>query len=207
MKRAQTQEQKDDRRQHILQTAATMFQKEQGEFPSVSAIARASGIAKGTVYLYFKTKEDIFLALIEAYFHDWLDKALTVIHEDESSIESVIHSFVQYLLDNPTFLQLHGYQCSIETHNSEQVLIEYKLRLAEKMRNVGSALSNKFDKDPRSVSDWLLNAFAFLNGLWNLSFPPEKVSKLLRENQLEVFLPEFELQSKQSLLLLWNQKG
>lgn len=52
-------------KEKILQVAEEMFIKK-GFFPTtVDEIARQAKIAKGTVYLYFPTKENIYLALFE----------------------------------------------------------------------------------------------------------------------------------------------
>lgn len=40
----------------------------------MSQVANEAGIAKGTVYLYFNTKEELFLALLTQLFEDWFDE-------------------------------------------------------------------------------------------------------------------------------------
>src|SRR5678810_1388580 len=52
-----------DKPQQIIEAAVRVFAR-QGYFNSrVSDIAREAGIAAGTIYLYFKTKEDILITL------------------------------------------------------------------------------------------------------------------------------------------------
>ncbi|HRH91851.1 MAG TPA: helix-turn-helix domain-containing protein, partial [Agitococcus sp.] len=50
------------RRADFINAAHHLF-REQKILPSVADIAKSAGLAKGTVYLYFKTKEEIFIAL------------------------------------------------------------------------------------------------------------------------------------------------
>jgi len=55
-------------KEKILQTAEAMFVKK-GFFPTtVEEIAKQAKIAKGTVYLYFPTKESIYLTIFENKF-------------------------------------------------------------------------------------------------------------------------------------------
>ena len=54
-----------DRRSMILEAAAGCFNRFGYRRTIVDDIAREVGIAKGSIYLHFKTKEDIFLALIQ----------------------------------------------------------------------------------------------------------------------------------------------
>ena len=57
--------QQGDKRNRILQAAIEVFSRK-GFFNSkVSEIARASGVADGTIYLYFKNKDDLLISLFE----------------------------------------------------------------------------------------------------------------------------------------------
>src|SRR6187431_2189411 len=54
-----------DKRDAILKAAATVFAKS-GYFQSqVADVARAAGVAAGTVYLYFRSKDDLLVSIFE----------------------------------------------------------------------------------------------------------------------------------------------
>jgi AcrR family transcriptional regulator len=53
-----------------LTAADELFAAAQDQLPSVSSIAEAAGLAKGTVYLNFETKEEIFAQLL---LEGWCD--------------------------------------------------------------------------------------------------------------------------------------
>ncbi len=55
---------------------------------SMATIAKHSGLAKGTVYLYFKTKEEIFLALSIEELEDWLDEFDGKLQNLETSVSN-----------------------------------------------------------------------------------------------------------------------
>ena len=63
MRRAIREDQKLVRRQQILDTAWGLFQENDYEHVNIIDVAKGAGLAKGTVYLYFKTKEELFLSL------------------------------------------------------------------------------------------------------------------------------------------------
>lgn len=55
-----------DRASEIITSAARLFHEKGVKAVSIDAIVQGAGIAKGTFYLYFKTKEDLLEKLVEA---------------------------------------------------------------------------------------------------------------------------------------------
>jgi TetR/AcrR family transcriptional regulator, fatty acid metabolism regulator protein len=56
---------KDDKRARILQAAVKVFARKGYFAARVSEIAKKAGVADGTIYLYFKGKEDILVRLFD----------------------------------------------------------------------------------------------------------------------------------------------
>ncbi len=52
------------------EVASDLFVAGDGELPSVAQIAVAAGLAKGTVYLYFRTKGAIFISILQDGWSD-----------------------------------------------------------------------------------------------------------------------------------------
>ena len=63
----------------IMESAITLFGERGYESTSVSALAKAAGIGKGTIYSYFASKNEILLAFCEeelAFIHDEIREKL-----------------------------------------------------------------------------------------------------------------------------------
>jgi TetR/AcrR family transcriptional regulator len=69
--RARTQEDKTFRRIQILDAAEKYFQEVGYEAFSMASLARLAGVAKGTLYLYFTTREEVFLTLYNRSLVRW----------------------------------------------------------------------------------------------------------------------------------------
>ncbi|WP_169569641.1 TetR family transcriptional regulator [Sneathiella limimaris] len=69
--RATSEDQKLLRRKSVLQAAKKLFSSSGFFDVSMSNIAKEAGVAKGTVYLYFETKEEIFLTLALEELSSW----------------------------------------------------------------------------------------------------------------------------------------
>ncbi len=65
----------DDKRRKILQAAVKVFARKGYFGAKVSEIARKAGVADGTIYLYFRNKEDILVSLFDEVMVEHLDKA------------------------------------------------------------------------------------------------------------------------------------
>ena len=69
--RARTQQDKTFRRIQILDAAEEYFQEVGYEAFSMASLARLAGVAKGTLYLYFTTREEVFLTLYNRSLVRW----------------------------------------------------------------------------------------------------------------------------------------
>lgn len=67
-----------DKRDRILRAAVKVFAKSGFHATRVSEIARAAGVADGTIYLYFKSKEELLVSL----FEDRVQKLLAFMKEE-----------------------------------------------------------------------------------------------------------------------------
>lgn len=61
---------KEEMQARILDAAMTCFLARGFHVTKMDDVARTAGMAKGTLYLYFKSKDDLMLALLRRYFGD-----------------------------------------------------------------------------------------------------------------------------------------
>src|SRR5882757_11365252 len=67
--------------QRILDAAIEVI-AEHGFFHSrVAEIANRAGVADGTIYLYFKNKDELLMAAIDSAFHRFIQRARTALTE------------------------------------------------------------------------------------------------------------------------------
>jgi len=61
---------RDKRRRQLLDAATRVFSQKNYWSASITDIIRAAGVARGTFYLYFRSKRDVFLAIADNYRSD-----------------------------------------------------------------------------------------------------------------------------------------
>jgi TetR/AcrR family transcriptional regulator, fatty acid metabolism regulator protein len=66
---------RDDKRDRILKAAVRVFARKGYFAARVSDIAKKAGVADGTIYLYFRNKEDILVSLFDEVMAGHLDEA------------------------------------------------------------------------------------------------------------------------------------
>src|SRR5260221_3830713 len=65
----------DDKRRKILQAAVKVFARKGYFGAKVSEIARSASVADGTIYLYFRSKDDVLVSLFDEVMSEHIEKA------------------------------------------------------------------------------------------------------------------------------------
>jgi len=79
----------DTKHQKIIQAAAKVF-AEKGFYNSrVSEIAKEANVADGTIYLYFKNKDDILISLFEEEFGRIVDNIKSELSRERNALDKI----------------------------------------------------------------------------------------------------------------------
>ena len=204
--RAILPEDKSERRAAILRAAAALLKNApQGAF-SVEALARRAGLAKGTVYLYFDTREEVLLAVHLERQHllfDSLEKALAAPRADIRLITRTVARFVR---KHPDFLPLAA-NCRgmLETHVSTEAALAFKLAIGTRVAHLGARFEVLFPGLGRGQGAALLMAsYALMIGLWQISSTPDCLVAAMERPDLRMFKIDLEKQLSAALINLWE---
>jgi len=98
-----------DKPQQIIGAAVRVFARKGYYNSRVSDIAREAGIAAGTIYLYFKTKDDILVTLFRdkmAEFVDSLRKAIAGERDAASKVRTLVRLHFSLLEEDPELAEV-----------------------------------------------------------------------------------------------------
>ena len=168
-KRAYGIEDKQVRRTDILAAARGLFTGAGGELPSVASIAAAAGLAKGTVYLYFETKEAIFADLLLAEWTEVLSELEAVFDVDDgrdAQVSAFVTRFATYLESHPNLLSLDALGHEIERNLELAALQAFKRDLNERLASTGAAVERALALPSGRGLQMLMRTYAFTRGLW-----------------------------------------
>ena len=128
------------RRSEILSEACRLLEDEHFEGFTMQALSKRLGLAKGTLYLYFDTRETLYLALLDEKVQAWAQRFRQTIRARVTSDEGWARAYYESALSDPLFLQLVlRADLSIVPNVPIAALIAHKRLWAEAMNWVGEA--------------------------------------------------------------------
>jgi AcrR family transcriptional regulator len=94
----------DVRRRRILDAAASLLIKRGLAETTMEAVAEAAGIAKGTVYLYFRSRSELLAGLRRRYAETLARRATSILPSEASSAASLVAAYERLVSDLTAFL-------------------------------------------------------------------------------------------------------
>jgi len=85
---------KEAKRQRILDAAVVEIAHRGYYGTTVSAIARRAGVADGTIYLYFKNKEEILFSIFDRAMRRFIDEAQRIVDVADSDAEQKLRRVI-----------------------------------------------------------------------------------------------------------------
>jgi AcrR family transcriptional regulator len=196
MRRAIREDQKEARRQALLDVAWSLFQQRPYEAVNMFDVARGAGLAKGTVYLYFKTKEELFLVVLEQQFQQWFDAVDVQLHTlpVNSAVTELVNIIESSLVLRPALVRLFAITHIFLEHNADfATILHFKAGLLERLAHTGALIEARFPAfEPGAGAQFLLRAYALVIGIQSLADPAPTVRQVIAASPaLRVFEVDF----------------
>lgn len=194
-KKARQADQKDARRKRILDAARALFAREEYGEISMERIAAKATLAKGTLYLYYPTKEELFLSLAREELATWFGELKQGIElfPPRASLAELVGALTLTLEGKEGLLRLLALlHVMLEANSDANTVLEFKRTQLESLRDIARALASRLraTDEPR-VLRALLSAHALIIGLWQVANPPPRVRLLHERSELAVFRIDF----------------
>lgn len=181
-KRARTSSQKAERRTAILKAAESHLREAGFEGFSMNVLAKRVGIARGTLYLYFETREEVLLTLYAEQVTGWSEMLLETTSPGIDD-ETFLREFIEAFKHDPLFFLLLSRLGDVIEHNvSLERLIESKRFLNGIVFQLTSHFSQCLKLELDQTTDLLLSLLVILTGVSQMDNGPHIDPKLLPED-------------------------
>jgi TetR/AcrR family transcriptional regulator len=141
LRRAMTAALKENRKDVILASALKLFCDKPFASITMNIIATDAGLGKGTLYLYFRTREEIFLALFTRELRSWLE-SFRAVADELASPDTALDWIAASLADRGELLRLGGLLHSVlELNLSMDAARTFKLDFDAALSGAASAFA------------------------------------------------------------------
>lgn len=150
-----------ERKNEILDVAEKLFCTKGFDQTSTNDILKEIGIARGTLYYHFKSKEEILDAMIERILDTIIQRAAVIANDETRSVYERLTNTIRALnVENDTGLMIME-----EVHRPQNALMHQKMQ--EQMLARVNPLITKIIKDGME------------QGIWDSNYPEETVEMIL----------------------------
>jgi AcrR family transcriptional regulator len=170
---------KSRREEEILAAATTLFAEQGYANADTQALADRLGVGKGTLYRYFTSKQELFLAAVERQveqFHEAMQAAVSCVKDPLERLARGVETYLKLFAEHPEFVELsiqeRAYFKDVALERRNKYLQPWKdlfrdLIAAGRVRDVpveritdvlsdllhGTMFSNYFDQRDRSTEE------------------------------------------------------
>jgi AcrR family transcriptional regulator len=193
--RARTREDKEDRRLAILAAAREVWAVSTFAVLTMAQVGDRAKLAKGTLYLYFPTKEALLLGVLEADLGRWLSEVGRRLEEPSAiwTPDTVADLLASTLLADLAMVRLLVILGTILEHNVPQArILHFKDWLLVRMQEAGRQFERRLSfLGGGEGLRLLLHLHALVTGLGQIAQPAPAVARVLAQPRFEPFRIDF----------------
>jgi len=178
----------------LMKSAAKVFSRRGLEQASIDEVAEDAGYTKGAFYANFKSKEELFLAMLDERFAERLDTINRLLDSEDEPVEQARRAggdFARYLGADPEWQRLFFEFSAYAARNPEfrEELVTRYRSLRERIAAILARRAESFEhKPPVPVDEIATMTFAMANGFaLEKLLEPEAVSDETYATMLAIF--------------------
>lgn len=184
---------REQRVNQLLDAAVALWLQHPERIPGVAEVADEAALAKGTVYLYFKSKEDLLLAAHERHAEIFFAALIARASEPERmSLDDMMRLTREHIVGVPAFLPLATLVAGLMHKGvSPETAQAFDQRMAGRLGAAGELLCKHFPlPDVVGGVRLLMRSYALILGLWQITgccapgHADDEVSAMLRPDYL-----------------------
>lgn len=180
MTRPRWQRRADDRPREICAAALDVFAEKGFAAAKLDEIARRAGVSKGTLYLYFSDKQELFRAVVRSAVVPNMEALTVAVAETDRELADVVRGFLAQFADNAERLPIGAVAKMVigESRNFPELARVWHDEVASKAIGAISALIERAQRrgevrkgDPRLYAMSLIGPMV-LGALWQHTLVP-----------------------------------
>ncbi len=201
-----TPEQVALKREEIVDACEQLYQTMSFREITLKEISKITSFSRPTIYNYFETKEEIFLALFKREYDRW-NEALTAILEENGWLTKaqLADRIAQSLADREQLLKILSMNnFDMEANSRQEMLTSFKYSYGRSMQLMCMLLEkNCPDMSAADIQNFIYTFYPFMFGIYPYTAVTEKQKTAMREAGVDyVYKTVYELTSSCLIRLL-----
>ena len=194
------------RKEEIISACEKLYQTMSFKDITLKEIGSETSFSRPTIYNYFQTKEEIFLALYEREYDRWNGELTDILQNNDTLTKEQIAEKIASSIANRQqllkLLSMNNYD--MEANSRSELLTSFKVAYGESMKNVCRILT-KFcpEKSVQEIQDFIYVFFPFMFGIYPYTAVTDKQRDAMKQANVDyVYQSIFEITNTCLLKLL-----
>lgn len=172
------------RREEIINACEKLYQTMSFKDITLKEIGKETTFSRTSIYNYFQSKEEIFLALLKREYDLWIEalEEATASHETMSNkeIANVLARTLDERRNLLKILSMNHYD--LEENSRMERLVEFKISYGKALRTVTAMLAKfRTDMDIEKQQDFVFSFFPFLFGIYPYTVVTDKQKEAMEK--------------------------
>jgi AcrR family transcriptional regulator len=128
-----------ERREEILEAATKLFAEHGYADTDTQLLADKLGVGKGTLYRYFPSKRELFLAAADRGMRklcQYIDASIEAIEDPPERIAEVVRSYLSFFADHPELCELLIHERALFKDRKKPTYFEHREANRERLRSL-----------------------------------------------------------------------
>lgn len=172
------------RKEEIINACEKLYQTMSFKDITLKEIGNETSFSRPTIYNYYQTKEEIFLALFEREYVRWNEELTSILEKNKTlSKKQLAKKLATSIANREQLLKLLAMNnYDMEANSRPELLTSFKVAYGESLRIVGSIIS-KFcpEKSEQEVKTILYVFFPFMFGIYPYTSVTDKQKEAMEQ--------------------------
>lgn len=177
-----------ERREEIISACEKLYQTMSFKEITIIEIGKVTSFTRTSIYNYFNTKEEIFLAMLQKEYEIWIEEIEQIIEENEKLTKNKFADLLSQTLEHRSqLLKLMSMNhFDMEENSREENLIEFKKVYGKSLKAVGRCLDKFFPNLTKQEKEHFLYAFfPFVYGIYPYAVVTEKQKRAMEKAEVK----------------------
>ncbi|MCM1180969.1 MAG: TetR/AcrR family transcriptional regulator [Clostridium sp.] len=185
------------RKEEIINACEKLYQTRGFKEITIKEIGNATSFTRTSIYNYFQTKEEIFLALLKREYELWITALKQVMEQHDTMTKDEFADMLARTLEERAqllkIMSMNHYD--METGSRPEHLKSFKVVYGESLRTVMYGLDKYFpDMSVSEKQDFVYTFFPFMFGIYPYTVVTEKQKTAMEDAEVNyVFMTIYEI--------------